>query len=128
MLSLTKIQQAHQRYTGADFPKLFKAFKDMGIIMNTVNIQQGITVYIHEDGSEISDKGIKVTTPIAQTANLSLVKDILQRHQAGETSFPIFCNEIAQAGVYKWDIDIHAGTCTYMDMNNQVVIAENIPQ
>ncbi len=30
--TLSAIQQAHQQFTGVDFPKLFKAFKDMGIL------------------------------------------------------------------------------------------------
>ena len=59
-LSLNKIHQAHQQYTGVDFPKLFKAFKDMGIIVNTVNIEQGETSYIHQDGAEITDESVKV--------------------------------------------------------------------
>lgn len=29
--TLSAIQQAHQQFTGVDFPKLFKAFKDMGM-------------------------------------------------------------------------------------------------
>ncbi|NWK83437.1 DUF1398 family protein [Staphylococcus sp. GSSP0090] len=127
-LSLTKIHQAHQQYTGKDFPKLFKAFKDMGMIMNTVNIEKGETSYIHHDGTEITDESVKVAIPVKNQSNVTLVKDILQRHQAGETDFPTFCNEMAQAGVYKWDIDIIAGTCTYVDKKDQVVIAETIPQ
>lgn len=127
-LSLNKIHQAHQQYTGVDFPKLFKAFKDMGIIVNTVNIEQGETSYIHQDGTEITDESAKVAVPIAQQTHLALVKDILQRHQAGETDFPTFCDEMARAGIYKWHIDIIAGTCAYIDKENQVVITENIPQ
>ncbi|SPZ96951.1 phage envelope protein [Staphylococcus aureus] len=33
---LSAIQQAHQQFTGVDFPKLFKAFKDMGMTYNIV--------------------------------------------------------------------------------------------
>lgn len=32
--TLSAIQQAHQQFTGVDFPKLFKAFKDMGMTYN----------------------------------------------------------------------------------------------
>lgn len=39
--TLSEIQQAHQQFTGVDFPKLFKAFKDMGMTYNIVNIQDG---------------------------------------------------------------------------------------
>ncbi|MEJ7511945.1 hypothetical protein WL557_12895, partial [Staphylococcus lugdunensis] len=35
--TLKSIQEAHEKYTGPDFPKLFKAFKDMGMVSNEVN-------------------------------------------------------------------------------------------
>ncbi len=38
--TLSAIQQAHQQFTGVDFPKLFKAFKDMGMTYNIVNIER----------------------------------------------------------------------------------------
>ena len=45
--TLSAIQQAHQQFTGVDFPKLFKAFKDMGMTYNIVNIQDGTATYVH---------------------------------------------------------------------------------
>ncbi|MGE6421727.1 DUF1398 family protein, partial [Staphylococcus pasteuri] len=39
-----------------------------------------------------------------------------------------FCEEMAQAGIYKWDIDINAGTCSYIDLNEQTIVSEQIPQ
>ena len=43
--TLKSIQEAHEKYTGPDFPMLFKAFKDMGMVSNEVNIQHG-TLFI----------------------------------------------------------------------------------
>lgn len=30
---------------------------------------------------------------------------------------------MAEAGIYKWHIDIQAGTCTYIDLKEQAIIS-----
>lgn len=125
---LSTIQQAHQQFTGVDFPKLFKAFKDMGMTYNIVNIQDGTATYVHQSEDDIVTSSVKSNHPVAPSSNQSIVQDVLTRHQQGQTDFETFCDEMAQAGIYKWHIDIQAGTCTYIDLQEQAIISELIPQ
>lgn len=125
---LSAIQQAHQQFTGVDFPKLFKAFKDMGMTYNIVNIQDGTATYVHQSEDDIVTSSVKSNHPVAPSSNQSIVQDVLTRHQQGQTDFETFCDEMAQAGIYKWHIDIQAGTCTYIDLQEQAIFSELIPQ
>lgn len=125
---LSAIQKAHQQFTGVDFPKLFKAFKDMGMTYNIVNIQDGTATYVHQSEDDIVTSSVKSNHPVAPSSNQSIVQDVLTRHQQGQTDFETFCDEMAQAGIYKWHIDIQAGTCTYIDLQEQAIISELIPQ
>ncbi|HHJ5173380.1 TPA: DUF1398 domain-containing protein [Staphylococcus aureus] len=125
---LSAIQQAHQQFTGVDFPKLFKAFKDMGMTYNIVNIQDGTATYVHQSEDDIVTSSVKSNHPVAPSSNQSIVQDVLTRHQQGQTDFETFCDEMAQAGIYKWHIDIQAGTCTYIDLQEQAIISKLIPQ
>ncbi|HEA6672345.1 TPA: DUF1398 family protein [Staphylococcus aureus] len=125
---LSAIQQAHQQFTGVDFPKLFKAFKDMGMTYNIVNIQDDTATYVHQSEDDIVTSSVKSNHPVAPSSNQSIVQDVLTRHQQGQTDFETFCDEMAQAGIYKWHIDIQAGTCTYIDLQEQAIISELIPQ
>ncbi|HDI7471037.1 TPA: DUF1398 family protein [Staphylococcus aureus] len=126
--TLSEIQQAHQQFTGVDFPKLFKAFKDMGMTYNIVNIQDGTATYVHQSEDDIVTSSVKSNHPVAPSSNQSIVQDVLTRHQQGQTDFETFCNEMAEAGIYKWHIYIQAGTCTYIDLKEQAIISELIPQ
>ncbi|HCY8359358.1 TPA: DUF1398 family protein [Staphylococcus aureus] len=126
--TLSEIQQAHQQFTGVDFPKLFKAFKDMVMTYNIVNIQDGTATYVHQSEDDIVTLSVKSNHPVAPSSNQSIVQDVLTRHQQGQTDFETFCNEMAEAGIYKWHIDIQAGTCTYIDLKEQAIISELIPQ
>lgn len=126
--TLSETQQAHQQYTGVDFPKLFKEFKDMGMTYNIVNIQDGTATYVHQSEDDIVTSSVKSNHPVAPSSNQSIVQDVLTRHQQGQTDFETFCDEMAEAGIYKWHIDIQAGTCTYIDLKEQAIISELIPQ
>ncbi|HHC5944100.1 TPA: DUF1398 domain-containing protein [Staphylococcus aureus] len=126
--TFSEIQQAHQQFTGVDFPKLFKAFKDMGMTYNIVNIQDGTATYVHQSEDDIVTSSVKSNHPVAPSSNQSILQDVLTRHQQGQTDFETFCNEMAEAGIYKWHIDIQAGTCTYIDLKEQAIISELIPQ
>ena len=85
--TLSAIQQAHQQFTGVDFPKLFKAFKDMGMTYNIVNIQDGTATYVHQSEDDIVTSSVKSTIPVAQKSNKTIVQDVLTRHQQGQTDF-----------------------------------------
>lgn len=96
--TLSAIQQAHQQFTGVDFPKLFKAFKDMGMTYNIVNIQDGTATYVHQSEDDIVTSSVKSNHPVAQKSNKTIVQDVLTRHQQGQTDFETFCDEMAEAG------------------------------
>lgn len=53
---------------------------------------------------------------MAEKANREQFVRILRNHHAGETDFPTFCEETAQAGLYKWVIDLDTMTCSYLDL------------
>ncbi|WP_145441310.1 DUF1398 family protein, partial [Staphylococcus saprophyticus] len=74
----------------------------------------------------ISDESVKVAVRIGEERQLGLVKDILERDQAGERDFGKFWDEMVGGGIYKWDIDIMGGRCGYIEKENEVVIRENI--
>ncbi len=125
--SLEAINEAHGKYTGVDFPKLIREFKQMGMLTNTYNIQNGSVTYVHKDGEEIKAQANAVDVPVNTVSSTAAAQDVLRRHQAGETDFLTFCREIAGAGVYKWVSDMDKMTCSYYDLKNNVVIAEEIP-
>ena len=68
-----------------------------------------------------------MTRPVSDRVNLDQFVTILRNHQVGQTDFPTFCQETAEAGIYKWVIDLEAMTCSYMDKAEQAVFVETVP-
>ncbi|HEM3495502.1 TPA: DUF1398 family protein [Streptococcus suis] len=127
MFTLENINRGHEQFTGPDFPKLIAYFKDLGMEENTVDIQSGQVVYRSKAGQTLEKQGYQVTIPVSDQANLDQFVAILRNHQAGQTDFPTFCQETAEAGGYKWVIDLAAMTCSYLDKAEQAVFVETIP-
>ena len=100
----------------------------MGITINTVDIQNRTTVYTHQSGEQIIDRVVKNNVPISHHTDKEQIQESLKQHQIGETDFPSFCDEMAQAGIYKWHISIDTRTCAYVNLKNEIVIVEQIPQ
>lgn len=127
-LTLESIHQAHQRYTGPDFPKLIRVFKEMGIVRNHFDLETGQVTYLDRSGASLEDEGIRVDFTIPEEAVLNRVRVALKRNQRGESDFPTFCNEMAQAGIVRWISDLEAMTCTYYDKPGRAVVTESIPE
>jgi uncharacterized protein YbcV (DUF1398 family) len=99
----------------------------MGMETNSVDLQTGVVTYVHANGDQLEVQGKAVDVPVSEVASVEVGKDVLKRHQAGETDFPTFCVEIAEAGVCKWVSDMRAMTCSYYDLAGNAIIVETIP-
>ncbi|KHD44204.1 DUF1398 family protein [Streptococcus hongkongensis] len=126
MLTKENISSVQDKFGGRDFPKLVEAFIDMGMVTNTINIQTGSAVYRDAQGHQLAMPAYQVDS-IAQEVNRDYFLKQLQVHQKGQTDFPTFCQDTADSGIYKWDVDLLAKTCTYYDLHNQMVYSEPIP-
>ncbi|HEM2768540.1 TPA: DUF1398 family protein [Streptococcus suis] len=126
MFTLENINHGHEQFTGPDFPKLIAYFKDLGMVENTVDVQSGQVVYRSKSGQVLEKAGYQVSVPVAEQFDKEQFVTILRNHQAGQTDFPTFCQETAEAGIYKWVIDLEAMTCSYVDQAEQAVFVETI--
>ncbi|WP_203224970.1 DUF1398 family protein, partial [Streptococcus suis] len=107
------INHGHEQFTGPDFPKLIAYFKDLGMVENTVDIQSGQVVYRSKSGQVLEKAGYQVSVPVAEQFDQEQFVTILRNHQAGQTDFPTFCQETAEAGIYKWGLDLK----NYIDLD-----------
>ena len=127
MFTLEIIQRGHVQFTGPDFPKLVAYFKDLGMVKNTVNVQTGQVTYESADGKVLTNPGYQAISPVAKETDREQFVRILRSHQAGQTDFPTFCEETAQAGVSQWVMDLDQMTCSYLDLSDQLVFVETVP-
>lgn len=126
MLTKEMIMAAQELFSGNDFPGLVKAFLEMGIVANTVNIKEGQATYLTVEGQEVELPAYQVEA-VAEKVDEDYFIQQLRKHQNQETDFPTFCQNTAASGIYKWDVDLLVKTCSYFDLENKLVYTEAIP-
>ena len=113
--------------SGADFPRLIRDFKQMGIVNYHHFVATGTTVYFSANGVslDVPEKQELLTVNAVSSAEHLLA--CIKIHQAGKTDYPTFCKQAAEAGVEKWITDLQQMTVSYVDQAGNILLAEPIP-
>ena len=129
MFTLEQIKAAHSKVkSGADFPAYIRDIKNLGVTSYETFVTDGHTHYYgagnHKTGSPARYAGLI----ISKNADTAQFKADLLAHQQGKTDYPTFCSDCARSGIEKWVVDINKRTCTYYDLEQNEILAEEIPE
>jgi uncharacterized protein YbcV (DUF1398 family) len=128
MFTLQQMKAAHAKVkSGADFPRYIQEIKALGLKRYTYNVTNGTITYYGENGHVVSAPAIYAPKAINQVAAPDELRHIILIHQQGETDFPTFCAQAAEAGVKQWVIDTERMLCTYEDNEGREMVLEPIP-
>jgi uncharacterized protein YbcV (DUF1398 family) len=129
MFSLQQIQTAHAKVkSGADFPAYVQEMKSLGVTTYEHFVDDGHIQYIGENDFTLSAPAKWEAIKVPGTASTQKLKDALTIHQQGQTGYPTFCQQSADAGVEKWTVDMMQMTCTYYDKAGNPMLVETIPE
>ena len=128
MFTKEQIQQAQSKSKGGkDFPQLVQDFKALGILLYEHWVGGGVNIYIGADDHAVKIESGQALLNVSDNSSEEKLKLALRIHQAGETDYPTFCLQSAEAGVEKWVTDINKMTVSYLDKKGNVLVLENIP-
>jgi uncharacterized protein YbcV (DUF1398 family) len=129
MFTIAQIKAAHAKVkSGKDFPQYIKELIALGIRSYHTYVSDGHTDYDGDDGYSVASAPAYTPLTIAEMANVAAFSDRLKAHQAGQTDYPTFCDDCANAGVAKWVVNMADLTCTYFDIGGTALLVEGIPQ
>lgn len=63
---------------------------------------------------------------ISANASKFLTRVAAKRHFAGRTSYEQYCVELANAGVFKWIVDLNENMRFYWSKDNRLLYCENV--
>ena len=128
MFTIQQIKDAHSKVkSGTDFPAYIRAIKTLGVRTYAHFLTDGHVDYTGADGFSTSSEAKWLSRDIAEPASIEKLKQYLAVHQGGETDYPTFCFQAAEAGVEKWVVDTIHMTCNYYDKNGKELLSEHIP-
>ncbi|CAH6661205.1 Putative cytoplasmic protein [Pseudocitrobacter vendiensis] len=74
----------------------------------------------------VSVEGGRRIIKISANASKFLTRVAAKRHFAGKTSYEQYCLELANAGVFKWIVDLNENRRFYWSKDNLLLYCENV--
>jgi uncharacterized protein YbcV (DUF1398 family) len=113
--------------TGADFPRLIRDLKTLGIVSYDHLLKTGSNIFHGKNGQSVTLSNMGPAVDVSPQPNLELLKGYISMHQSGLTNYPTLCGQAGEAGVEKWTSDLLTMTCTYFDKSSHKMHVEIIP-
>jgi uncharacterized protein YbcV (DUF1398 family) len=129
MFTIEQIKTAHSKVkSGADFPAYIQEMKSLGVTAYEHFVSDGHIQYYGAGEFKIAADAKWPALEVLETGSAEKLKYALSIHQQGQTDYPTFCKQSAEAGVEKWLVDITKMRCTYYDKIENEMLVEAIPQ
>lgn len=123
-----QIKEAHSKVkSGADFPRYIQDLKTIGVLKYDHYLQPPKNVFYGQNDFTLTVDTFGPEVSIAEDSSKEKLQEALRIHQQGQTDFPTFSKQSAEAGVEKWISDLEAMSVTYVDKKGDVLVSEAIP-
>lgn len=128
MFTIEQIHQASSRVkSGKDFPRLVQDLKSIGVTHYDNYVSDGRMKYFGANGFMLEVKAKYPEMTINEEGSSDKLKQALSIHQQGQTDYPTFCQQAADAGVGKWTTHMIEMSVTYLDKKGNILTVESIP-
>lgn len=126
------IAQITAKYEEWVYPRVFTALKDAGVTECTVDTSSFEMVYKGNFGTfqkkwqaPVSEASLPVE--VGTPADKAAFEIALQRRMQKQTTYTTFLQQIAQAGIAYYRVDMPSKSVTYFDKNQQTVYVQEVP-
>jgi len=124
-------EQIHEAFSkvksGADFPQFVQDLKKIGVTHYDNFVSDGRTMYYGKDNFSLGGDAKYSPMKVNEKSSVEKLKNTISIHQQGQTDYPTFCQQAADAGVEKWTTHIIEMTVTYLDKQGNKLLIEKIP-
>ncbi len=128
MFTIDQIREAHSKVkSGADFPGYVQEMKKLGVVSYEHFVSDGHIQYYGTGGVTLLAAAKWAPREIAAHGDAEKLQYALTIHQQGQTDYPTFCKQAAEAGVEKWVVNMVRMACVYYDPEGFEMVAEVIP-
>ena len=129
MFTIEQIHEAFRKVkSGADFPQFVQDLKNIGVTHYDNYVSDGRTKYYGKDDFTLDGESKYPEMKVNDISSSDNLKHAISIHQQGQTDYPSFCKQAADAGVEKWTTHMIEMTVTYLDKKGEKLTIEAIPK
>jgi len=123
-----QLKAAHVKVkSGADFPRYTQDLKNLGVLKYDFMVKDGQSIFYGQDNHVLPLDAKYEPLQISDESSAEKLRETIKIHQQGQTDFPTFCKQSAEAGVEKWITDLEKMACIYVDKAGKELVSEPIP-
>lgn len=78
------------------------------------------------NADRVTSRAVHDELTVAESSDRDAFLDHLRRHEQGETSYLEMSKGLADSGIERWTVDIHAMTMTFCDRSGDALLVEHI--
>lgn len=128
MFTKDEIQGAFAKVkSGADFPQFVQDLKSIGVLHYDNFVSDGRTKYYGENQFVLEGAAKYPPMGVNDVSSAEKLIHAISIHQQGQTDYPTFCQQAADAGVEKWNTNMIEMMVTYLDKAGEKLTVEPIP-
>ncbi|AJR03366.1 DUF1398 domain-containing protein [Siansivirga zeaxanthinifaciens] len=129
MFTREQIHHAFKKVkSGSDFPQFVQDLKKIGVTHYDNFVSDGRTKYYGKTNFTLDGEAKYSKIKVNNLSTSKDLKDAISIHQNGQTDYPTFCKQAADAGVEKWTTHMIEMTVTYFDKKGRKLLVEPIPE
>lgn len=129
MFTIEQIHEAFEKVkSGVDFPQFIQDLKSIGVTHYDNFVADGRTKYYGINNFMLDGAPKYPAQAINSESSIDKLKHAIYIHQQGQTDYPTFCQQAAEAGVEKWTTHSIEMTVTYFDKQSNKLTTEPIPK
>jgi uncharacterized protein YbcV (DUF1398 family) len=129
MFTIEEIHEASGKVkSGADFPQFVQDLKKIGVTHYDNFVSNGRTNYYGKNDFILNGESKYPEMEVKDISSSDSLKHAISIHQQGQTDYPTFCKQAADAGVEKWTTHMIEMSVTYLDKKGHKLTVEPIPE
>jgi uncharacterized protein YbcV (DUF1398 family) len=129
MFTIDQIHEAFKKVkSGTDFPQFVQDLKSIGVTHYDNYVADGRTKYYGTNDFTVDGETKYPSMTVNDSSSADKLRHSISIHQQGQTDYPTFCIQAADAGVEKWITHMIEMTVTYLDKQGNKLTVEPIPQ
>ncbi len=127
MFTIADIEDVHDRLgAAATLPAYLRGLSALGVARSDSFLSDGHSEYLSEEGHKVVGAGTHEALVIARTASRAQLREHLERHSQGKSSYVEMSRGLAASGIAKWIFDTKRMTISYCDVAGNEVLSEEI--
>ncbi|HCM7228898.1 TPA: DUF1398 family protein [Klebsiella aerogenes] len=110
----------------ADFSAFISTLNDNNIAYYVYFVATGNITFVKKNEDFVPLKSSRYLLKINPAVSARDARIAAKRHFYGETTYEIYCGELANAGVFRWIVDLSTNVRSYYSVTNRLLHTESL--